>query len=447
MKKITNPRQLAVLTLNGLDKTEDFLGEVLNFQLSQSALSAPDRVLYTKLVYGTVRMQQNLDYILAICSKRPLQNLPGLILHNLRLAAYQIMYLDRVPDFAAVNEAVNLARLFGHRGTAAFTNGVLRQVVKNRENIVYPAAEGDRTGHLAVKYSYPRWIIEHWLDLFGAEETEQLCRAMNQAPQMHVRVNTLRVSREEVEQHFLQAGVKVLPGRYAPDVLRVSPAHLVIRSPWLGAGKFYIQAESSALAAHALGVAPGMTVYDLCSAPGGKTTHLAQLMNNQGKICAIDANRSRLKLVQENAARLGISIISTLQADARQSLPLKAADAVLVDAPCSGLGTMLHRPDIRWRKSKAEIGELVTIQRAILKQAANYVRPGGVLLYSTCTLTAWENEEVAQSFLKENAAFRGAALPDWFPQIKDGTTWQRTFFPHLHQLDGFFVSLFRKQQT
>ncbi len=193
-----------------------------------------------------------------------------MILYNLRLAVYQIMYLDRVPDFAAVNEAVNLARRFGHQGTVSFTNGVLRQVVKNKGNIVYPSAAIDLTGHLAVKYSYPRWIIQHWLAQLGSEETERLCRAMNRSPEMQVRVNTLRATREEVQAHLLEAGITVLPGRYAPDVLRVSPpAQLVIRSSWLAAGKFYIQGESSALAAHALGAKPGMTVYDLCSAPGG----------------------------------------------------------------------------------------------------------------------------------------------------------------------------------
>ncbi|HHY14940.1 MAG TPA: 16S rRNA (cytosine(967)-C(5))-methyltransferase RsmB [Firmicutes bacterium] len=447
MKKVTNPRQLAVLTLNGYDKTEDFLREVLNLRLGQSNLSAADQVLYTELVYGTVRMQKNLDYILSIFSRRPLEKVPRLILYNLRLAVYQIMYLDRVPDFAAVNEAVNLARRFGHQGTVSFTNGVLRQVVKNKGNIVYPSAAIDLTGHLAVKYSYPRWIIQHWLAQLGSEETERLCRAMNRSPEMQVRVNTLRATREEVQAHLLEAGITVLPGRYAPDVLRVSPAQLVIRSSWLAAGKFYIQGESSALAAHALGAKPDMTVYDLCSAPGGKATHLAQLMGNQGKILALDANRARLGLVRENAERLGVSIISTLQADARREQPLPQADAVLVDAPCSGLGTMRQRPDIRWRKSKNEIEGLVAVQKAILKQAAAYVRPGGVLLYSTCTLTSWENQEVAHSFLEENAPFAGAALPAWFPQTEKETPWMRTFWPHLHGLDGFFVSLFRKRET
>ncbi len=441
-----NPRQLAVLTLNEYEKTEDFLREVLNLHLGQSALAGADQVLYTELVYGTVRMRKNLDYILAAHSKRPLHKVPSLILQNLRLAAYQIMYLDRVPDFAAVNEGVNLARRFGHQGTASFTNGVLRQLVKNKENIIYPSASEDLTAYLTVKYSYPRWIIEHWLEQLGAEETEQLCQAMNQAPLMQVRINTLKATKEEVKQHFLEAGITVLPGRYAPDVLYVSPAQVVIRSPLLKVGKIYIQGESSALAAHALGVLPGMTVFDLCSAPGGKSTHLAQLMNNQGCIWALDANPTRLRLVQENAERLGASIIRTLQADARLPQPLGVADAVLVDAPCSGLGTMRQRPDIRWRKHKNEIKGLVAIQKAILKQAADYVRPGGVLLYSTCTLTAWENQDVAASFLHENGTFEGAALPLWFPEARDEAPWERTFLPHRHHLDGFYIHLFRKRK-
>lgn len=447
MRKIANPRQLAVLTLKGLDKTEDFLREVLNLHLERNPLSPPDRALYTELVYGTVRMQRNLDYILASFSRRPLEKMNEPILQNLRLAIYQIMYLDRVPVFAAVNEAVNLARSFGHDGTASFTNGVLRQVVKNRGLILYPAANENIVEHLAVKHSFPNWIIEHWLAEFGRDETEQLCQAMNQTPEMHVRVNTLRASVETVQRHFLDEGIKTLPGRYAPDILRVSPAHQVIRSPWREAGKYYIQDESSALVAHALGVGPGMTIYDLCSAPGGKATHLAQLLENKGKIVAVDAKESRLKLVEENAKRLGVLIISTLRADARQPLPLAEADAVLVDAPCSGLGTMRQRPDIRWRKRPKEIMELAKIQSAILKRAADYVRPGGHLLYSTCTLTSWENEEVVHTFLRTNDAFQGASLPDWFPKREGQPKWQRTFLPHQHGLDEFFVSLFRKQET
>ncbi|MFY9495189.1 MAG: 16S rRNA (cytosine(967)-C(5))-methyltransferase RsmB [Limnochordia bacterium] len=446
MKRTANPRELAVHTLTGLEQTGDFLREVLDLHIQQNPLSPVDRALYTELVYGTVRMRRSIDYVLSSFSRRPINKLPERILHNLRLAVYQIMYLDRVPNYAVVNEAVKLARRFGHQGTASFTNGVLRQVVRSKGRFEFPAKEDNIVEHLGVRHSFPNWIIEHWLDMFGAEETEQLCQAMNKTPELHVRVNTLRISAEDLSRHFSQEGVATEPGRYAPDVLRVSPAHQVLRSPLLAEGMFYVQDESSALAAHALGVNPGMTVYDLCSAPGGKTTHLAQLMNDEGRIEAFDISGSRLALVMENAERLGISIISTKVADAAKSLPLAPADAVLVDAPCSGLGTMGHRPDIRWRKSREEIEELVKVQRSILRNAVNYVRPGGHLLYCTCTLTAWENEEMSRWFLKENEDFIGEGLPDWLPKSGE-IPWQRTFLPHRHSLDGFFVALFRKRKT
>ena len=443
MSQVTNPRQLAVQTLNKLEDTEDFLREVLDLHLRQSDLSGLDQALYTELVYGTVRMRKNLDYVLSLFSKRPLQQLKPTILNNLRVASYQILYLDRVPDSAAVNEGVKLARRFGHQGIANFTNAILRQLVDNRGQISYPPLEHEPIEHLALKYSFPEWVITGWLKQWGVEQTQQLCEAMNKAPELHVRTNTLRTAPQELTAYFQQRRVQVEPGHFAPEVLRVKPAHKVLQDQALAQGNYYIQDESSVLVGHALHVQPGQLVYDLCSAPGGKTTHLAQLMEDRGEIIAFDVNPRRLEVVEENARRLGISIIKLREGDATQPLGLDPAPRVLVDAPCSGLGTMRHRPDIRWRKSPHELGQLQEIQRRILTEASNYVHSGGLLAYSTCTLTAEENQEVAQWFLDNRRDFVGHSLPEWFPQSEE-PTWCRTFLPHRHDLDGFFIALFRK---
>lgn len=444
MKKISNPRQLAVLTLNRLEDTEDFLREVLDLHIRENNLSNLDQGLYTELVYGTVRMQKNLDYILGKYSKRPLYELESIVLNNLRVAVYQIFFLDRVPNSAAVNEAVNLARLFKHQGVANFTNGILRQVVKNKNQVAYPSAQKNAVGYLSLKYSFPEWIIEQWLPKWGLQETEALCLAMNQPPELHVRTNTLRLSPEKLKKHFKNEDIQVEPGLYAPEVLRVNPARKVLQDPALNHGDYYIQDESGVLAGHALRVEPGQLVYDLCSAPGGKSTHLAQLMENKGEIRAFDVNAARLKLVEQNASRQGISIISTHVGDATKSLGLKPASRVLVDAPCSGLGTMHHRPDIRWRKTSQDVLELQKIQKKILENAANYVAKDGLLVYSTCTLMALENEEVVNWFLGSHPDFIGQPLPDFFPQSPAEPKYFRTFLPHSHSLDGFFVAVFRK---
>lgn len=443
MKPVTNPRQLAVLTLHELEERGDFLREVLDLHLRQNALSVLDQGLYTELVYGTVRMRRNLDYILSQFSSRPLEKLDGHILQLLRTALYQILYLDRVPPAAAVNEAVKLARHFGHEGVAKFTNAVLRQVQRKQNTIFYPSIEDDPVEHIGLKHSFPSWIVKMWVEKWGSKEAARLCQAMNEVPQMHLRVNTLKTSPAEVRSHFEGQGATVQAGRYLPEVLQVRPAHLVVHDPWLEQGMYYIQDESSTLAAHALQVEPGQRVYNLCSAPGGKATHLAQLMEDQGQILALDMKENRLGLVKENAAKLGISIIETRQGDATQDLGLPPAQRVLVDAPCSGLGTMRHRPDIRWRKKPGEILELALLQKKILQAAANYVAPGGLLLYSTCTLTADENEDVATWFLDTHRDFQGHPLPSWFPASPE-PSWTRTFLPHKHSLDGFFVSVFIK---
>jgi 16S rRNA (cytosine967-C5)-methyltransferase len=443
MKKIVNPRQLVVVTLSELEETEDFLREVLDCHLRQNDLSGLDQGLYTELVYGTVRMRRNLDYVLSLFSSRPLRKIKPFILNILRSAVYQILYLDRVPPSAAVNEAVKLARLFGHEGVVKFTNGLLRKIVRERESIMYPAEASDLVEHIGVKYSFPSWIVREWLTWWGKEETLALCQALNESPKMHVRVNTLKTSSSEVQSHLEAQGVRTEAGRFAPDILEVSPAHLVVCDTGLGEGMYYIQDESSALAAHALQVKPGQLVYDLCSAPGGKTTHMAQLMEDRGRILAFDVNQARLKLVQANAQRMGISIIETRLGDASEDLGLAPAPRVLVDAPCSGLGTMGHRPDIRWRKNLDDILELAALQKRILSAAASYVAPGGLLLYSTCTLTKYENEDVAQWFLDNHREFQGHVFPSWFPPSA-GPNWMRTILPHRHSLDGFFLAIFRK---
>ena len=444
MKKIHNPRQLAVITLNELEEKGDFLREVLDLHSRQNDLSPLDQGLYTELVYGTVRMRRNLDYVISSFSSRPLTKVTPAILNVLRSAVYQILYLERVPAHAAVNEAVKLARIFGHEGVAKFTNGLLRQLIRKKDTISYPDWERDPVLHLGLKYSFPSWMVEHWLSWLGPTETAMLCQALNETPKLNIRVNTVKTSVPELRDYLTEQGISSAPGKFAPDVLEVSPAGHVVKDQALARGMYYIQDESSALAAHALQVEAGQTVYDLCSAPGGKTTHLAQLMNNQGQIFAFDASGNRLALVEENARRLGITIIETTIRDATETWNLPPGPRVLVDAPCSGLGTMNHRPDIRWNKTPQDIKELVNLQRKILSAASKAVAPGGLLLYSTCTLTKDENQDVAHWFLQEHTDFSGASFPAWFPPGE--TEWMRTILPHHHGLDGFFLAVFRKQR-
>jgi len=437
-----NPRLLAALAVQQFEESGDFLGEILDSFLTSAKLTPLDRNLFTELVYGTVRMKMNLDYIIQQFSTRRLEKIESRILQVLRVGVYQLFYLDRVPARAAVHEAVDSARRLGRPGAAGFVNGILRGILRGREGLRYPAAADEPLAYLSVRYSFPQWMVEDWLNRFGIVEAEELCRAFNQPAPTTLRINTSRLSVAEAARHFAERGAVVQAGRWAPDVITVSPGHLAVADELLSQGAYYIQDEGSALIAHAVGPQPGDFIHDLCSAPGGKTTHIAQLMGGVGEIWAWDISAERLAKVAENAERQGWHIIKLRQGDASSPLAAPQAHRVLVDAPCSGLGTMGHRPDVRWRRTPADVKELAELQRRILSTAASLVRPGGRLIYSVCTITGAEGEETAHWFLRNYPDFAAGELPTWFPADSGLPSHMRLLLPHKHGTDGFFVAVF-----
>lgn len=426
----------------------------LNKVLGEGNLSGPDRGLATELVYGTLRMQGSIDYILDKFLKKPLSTLTPWIQIILRLGVYQMFYMEKIPDRAAVNEAVNLTKKYGHPGTVKLVNGVLRNIARNRETIVFPLLEKDPVAHISAVYSHPAWLVRRWIGQMGVEETIWLCTADNLPAPVTARTNTLKISRPELLERLAGEGVQAKPGSYAPEsiVLEAAPAIGLLSS--FREGLFQIQDESSALAAHILGAKPGSRVIDACAAPGGKTTHLAQLMENRGMIKAFDIHQHKLGLIKDNCRRLGIDIVDACSGDSR-SLPdslSQWADYVLVDAPCSGLGVLRRRPDARWNKDDKQIHELVQLQKEILLSAAQTVRPGGLLLYSVCTITLEESTEMAAWFMKNRADFRlepfTGRLP-FKPSEKDqaqAAQGMMQMLPHLHGTDGFFTALFRRTE-
>lgn len=440
-----NPRFLAALAVHQFEQSGDFLGEILDSFIQKGNLSPLDRGLFTELVYGTVRMKLNLDHIIQQFSSRKLSQIEPKILQVLRVGVYQLFYLNRIPARAAVHEAVDCARKLGCKSSASFVNGLLRGILRGKDNIRYPDPKSKPAAYLALRYSFPRWMMADWVKRWGFAAAEALCRAFNEPPPTALRVNTRRISVSELAQHFQEQGAVVRPGRYAPDVIWVTPGQLAVNDEFFRQGAYYIQDEGSALIAHAVDPQPGEMIHDLCSAPGGKATHMAQLMNDQGVVWAWDIDQERLAKVEENALRQGLSIIKVRQGNAAQPLNAPPGDRVLVDAPCSGLGTMSHRPDIRWRRKPEEIQELADLQRKIMTTAAQLVKPGGKLIYSTCTITREEGEEIAKWFFQNHPEFSPAALPEWFPEPADREPpHMRLFLPHLHGTDGFFVAAFVK---
>jgi 16S rRNA (cytosine967-C5)-methyltransferase len=438
-----NPRQLAFLALRDIHRRGAFTDVALDRVLRTTKLNSADRRLVTDLVYGTVRRSRSLDALIDQLGKKKAHQQPPDLRTILHIGLYQLRYQERIPPSAAVNTTVELAKENGFKGLAGVVNGLLRQyerlATSSGEPLQLPVEPVERLG---VLHSFPDWIIQIWLEQLGVEETEQLCEWFNQSPTIDLRVNTLRVSIEDVETAMQSAGVDVRRVPQLPQALRVVGGTGAIQQlPGFSEGWWTIQDSSAQLVSHLLNPQTGDVVIDACAAPGGKTTHIAELMADEGKIWACDAKASRLKKLKENAQRLQLKSIQICTGDSRNfSQFTNSADSVLLDAPCSGLGTLHRRPDIRWRITPETVHELSILQGELLEQAATWVKPGGVLVYATCTLHPQENEGVIQPFLERNPHWQIEPPVPHSPlsafSMPQG--WIKVL-PHQHQMDGFFM--------
>ncbi len=441
---MASARQIAFIALRDVHKgafVDVALDRALKKFNSKLNLLDSERRLVTELVYGCVRRLRTLDYIIDQLGKKKANQQPRDLRTILHIGLYQLMYQDRVPTSAAVNTTVELAKENGFAQLAGVVNGMLRSFIREKE-------KGEEVrGGLGVLYSFPDWIIEVWVKQFGSEETEKLCQWMNQTPTIDLRVNLLRTTVTEVEQAFQSQAVEYEKLTYLPQALRLTGSSGAIQNlPGYGQGWWTVQDSSAQLVAHLLDPQPGEVIIDACAAPGGKTTHIAELMHDEGKIWACDRTASRLRKLEENAHRLQLKSIEIITGDSRSfSQFINTADRVLLDAPCSGLGTLHRHADARWRQTPLSVEELATLQRELLSNTAKYVKPGGVLVYATCTLHPLENEAVVESFL--------AANPDWKIEAPSNNAlvhkylmpqgWLKVL-PHQHNMDGFFMVRLRK---
>ncbi|MEW5763136.1 MAG: 16S rRNA (cytosine(967)-C(5))-methyltransferase RsmB [Bacillota bacterium] len=445
-------RELTLKVLKAVEADGAYANIALNKYLEEHQPSKLDRAFATELAYGVIRTLNTIDWVLARFLQKPLAAQTVWIRNILRMGVYQILYMDRVPPAAACNEAVELAKKYGTPGMAGFVNGVLRNVVRYRDQIVFPSLETDPVSHISLKYSHPTWMVERWLEEFGVEETIAMCRANNLTPPNTVRTNTLRTTREELAAALREEEVVVRKTRYAPEGLELKGFISLRTLKVYNLGLFQVQDESSILIGHAVNPASGSHVLDVCSAPGGKATHLAQLMRDDGIIVAMDIHPHKLALIEEACRRLGVRSVKTVAFDARE-LPARYAgwaDYTLVDAPCSGLGVLRRRVDARWRKEAAQIPGLVKLQEAILDGAAGTVRPGGVLVYSTCTITREENLDQVEKFLARHGDFVLEDLRPFLPPLVPERELARGYIqilPHTHGMDGFFVARLRRRKV
>jgi 16S rRNA (cytosine967-C5)-methyltransferase len=428
-------REGALLALRSIQKGA-FADGAVDKVLPQ--VEAIDRRLVTELVYGCIRRQRSLDALLAQLAPKGVPPDLRLILH---LGLYQLRYLNQIPASAAVDTTVELAKCNGFKGLAGLTNGILRQYLRCAETgdpLVLPDEPVSRLGMLQ---SYPDWIVAVWLEQFGLAATEALCEWFNRSPHIDLRVNPLRTTIDQVEAAMQSAGVAVERVPPFPQALRLPPSPGAIHNlPGFREGWWTVQDCSAQLVGHLLDPQPGETVVDACAAPGGKTTHIAELMQDQGVVWGCDRHASRLRKLQENGDRLHLSSIRIRAEDSRTTEFV--ADRVLLDAPCSGLGTLHRHADARWRQTPESVQELAQLQSDLLMQAASWVKPGGTLVYATCTLHPAENEAVIAQFLDHSPQWQ-IAPPDGFADWVSDRGWLQVL-PHQHNMDGFFMARLKR---
>ena len=441
-EKIDRVRELAMQVLQKVHVEGAYANVALAETLREIKLTERDRRFLTELVYGVVKAGESLDYRIGkyVADIRKAQ--PA-IRELLRLGFYQIFEMDRVPPSAACDTAVELAKKHGRRGADSFVNGVLRAALREPERAAYPT--GRDASSLALRTGHPVWMVERWMRAYGYERTEELCHCNNTSAPLSMRVNTLRTNRPALMEQFTAAGAQVRASAWVPDGIVLGTHGALDELAPLRMGLAQVQDESSMLVAHVLAPEPGMTVIDACAAPGGKTTHIAQRMENRGRILAFDIYEEKIRRIERNAQRLGISIMEAQMCDAREIGAAYAgqADRVLVDAPCSGLGVLRRKPDARWKKSPEDVKTLPPLQRAILASAAEAVKKGGILVYSTCTMEECENAAIVANFLRTHTDFVLEETGGFLP-VQKTTECMVQIMPETDGPDGFFIARMRR---
>ena len=461
---IKNPRYLAFLVLSENEKKKIPLDRTINKHEDRfNCLPKRDRTLANAVIFGVLRYRGKLDWIISKFSKRKITGLDPDVLCLIRIGLFQIVFLDKIPVSAAVNTTVEMAKNISNKWSAGFVNAVLRKASKGYVNLVLPDIEKEPAFFISVEKSMPLWFSKRWLKRFGLDKTLKLCDAINEIPFITVRCNTLEISREKLVEKLENQTENIRFTKYAEDGISFSkPASAVNEMDTFKKGYFQVQDEAAQIVGSILDPVPGEKILDACAGLGGKTGHIAQLMKNKGFVTAVDIDKDKLFSLKKEMERLGFSIVSTIQMDILKfcsSVPdgvedvskfKQGFDRVLLDAPCTGLGVLRRNPDSKWTRSFQDVKRLAKKQKAMLIKAADFVKPGGVLVYSVCSCEPEENENVIDFFLENKPDFtinsENAVIYDKF---NNTAVFKKGFFktyPDNFEMDGFFaVSMKRKK--
>ncbi|WP_293203231.1 16S rRNA (cytosine(967)-C(5))-methyltransferase RsmB [Paenibacillus sp.] len=444
-KPKTSARALAVKVLSAVEQDGAYSNLELNRRLKEAELSSADVGLATELVYGTIARLNTLDYYLERFVAKGTAKLQPWVRSLLRISTYQLIYLDRIPEHAVVSEAVNLAKKLGHQGISGMVNGVLRNMIRNKEQLHVPS-DLPIAQRISLEHSHPLWMVERWIAQYGEKTTEAICRANNEPPAVSVRVNTTMITRDKLMAEMSGAGAVVEASRISPDGILVRSGGNMALTSWYQEGLFSVQDESSMLVAEAVAPEEGQNVLDCCAAPGGKTAHMAEKMQDRGHIVANDVHAHKRELILNQAERLGLSCIDAVTGDAldlNKRYKESSFDRILLDAPCSGLGVIRRKPDVKWTKSVEDIVEISSLQRELLDRVAPLLKPGGILVYSTCTIESKENEDMVADFLGRHPEYQAIETSAWSqPEVANWKTVNGgiQILPQHADSDGFYIA-------
>ncbi len=428
-------RETALKALVNIIEKKGYSNLVLDDYLKDKALKPLDRAFVSEIVYGTIRFLKKIDFLISHFSKVRLKKISPWIMNILRMGVYQIVFM-KVPVSASCNESVKLGKRYGHNASAGFINGLLRNLAKNYEGVDINNVED--------RFSFEKWMVDKWILDFGEEFTFDLLESLNKKTSTCIRINTLKTDTKSFKERLKMKEKIFSDGKFLEQALYINNIS-VEELEGFKEGEFYVQDESSMICSNIVDPKEGQLILDVCSAPGGKASHMASIMKNKGKIIACDIHPHRTRLIEENFKRLGVDIGSVKILDALEfnSEFEKKFDKVLVDAPCSGLGIIRRKPEIKWEKTKEDLDKISKLQLKMLKNASQYVAQGGELIYSTCTMNKQENEQVVERFLNEQDYFKPKDITENLPQgLKPRKRDEHfiTLYPNLDEVDGFFIS-------
>ncbi len=434
-----SPRQLVIKLLDRLERTNAYADLLLNKELKEQELSELDRALIQEFFFGVIRWRNRLDWIIKNIYRGSIEKAPRFIRYILQIGLYQLIFMDKIPEYAAINEAVKLAKIKGGPYWGKKVNAILRSFQRNANQVKFPNLSTNPVEYISVYYSHPQWLVARWINRIRIEETISLCETNNKNPLLSLRINKLKTSTRELQSLLSQFNLSATRSPYIDNFILTNSLPDLNQFQPFQQGMFSIQDVSAGLACILLDPQPGEKIVDLCASPGGKTTFLAELTNDQATILAIDLNKSRLNLIRQNLNRLGLKSVQLIQSDGTQ-FSCQKVDKVIVDAPCSGLGVLSKRVDLRWKRTPEQINELTDLQLRLLKNAANMVKPAGVIVYCTCTIEPEENEYIVEKFLQENKNFHLDPASKYVPGEVTNSNGYVYTFPHRHKMDGSFAA-------